>query len=79
MNRLLILDEGCIIEAGAVIFKDVKISKGTIVIVNAVVGNNTKVSACCQIKYNCPIQENATVPDMTKVDCNMVYNGQAKL
>lgn len=50
-----------------------KIGKGTTVMANAVVGHNVTVGDCFQIKYNCTVPENATVPDQTKVDCNKVF------
>ena len=46
---------------------------------NAVVGHNTKVGDCCQLKYNCTILENCFVSDQTKVDCNVVFKDMAEI
>lgn len=67
------IDEGCIVEAGAVICSDAKIGKGTIVMANAVVGHNATVGDCCQLKYNCSIPEMASVPSLQIVVCNSVW------
>ena len=39
-----------VLKAQTVLSTDVKIGKGTIVMANAVVGHNTKVGDCCQLK-----------------------------
>ncbi len=67
------IGEGSIIEAGAVICSNASIGTGTIVMSNAVVGHDAKVGSYCQLKYNCSIPERSVIPDMTKVECNTLY------
>lgn len=74
----VIIGEGHIVEAGAVIYTDVKICKG-IIMANAVVDHNVVVGDCCQLKYNYTIPENCVMPNNAKVDCYVVYRYSVRI
>ncbi len=70
---------GSIIESGAVISSNAKLGTGVIVMANAVVGHNAEIGSCCQLKYNCTVEEGSVVPNNTKIDCNEFYHNTAHI
>lgn len=68
------IEAGSIVEFGAVICSNTKVSISNIIMRNAVIDHEAIVEDFYQLKYCCVISEHANIPNMTRIDYNAVIN-----
>lgn len=68
------IEEGCMIEANAVINAYLRIGRGTYVCTGAVVNHDASICKCSQIDYNAVVLAGAIVSEKKKIQSCTVWN-----